>query len=176
MIKGFFLFSSLIISQDLDMDKKLILKISISLTGLLSIIAFKVFVFDSSSTTQILFSDPKKVVKILQPDITSLALKPSHFQWCSEKIGRLDWKNPYLRAKYEKWSDQAIRKKFCNLDIQPLPTELLKKAQFADLAYGFDSAASFVKLEWDKTLKIYRAAGLPFKSNKLDQEMSSLGL
>lgn len=93
------------------------------------------------------------------------------FQWCSESTGSVAWQEAALKAKYKKWTDHALRKKFCKVDLEPLSEAEMNNANWRDLALASDSQASLVKLEWDKALKVFRAAGLPFKSKKLSREL-----
>lgn len=93
------------------------------------------------------------------------------FQWCSETKGTVKWQEASLKVKYKKWTDHALRKKFCKVDLEPLSEAEMSNANWRDLALATDSQASLVKLEWDKALKVFRAAGLPFKSKKLSREL-----
>lgn len=97
------------------------------------------------------------------------------FQWCSENKGTVKWQEAELKAKYKKWTDHALRKKFCKVDLEPLSETEMSNANWRDLALATDSQAALVKLEWDKALKVFRAAGLPFKSKKLSRELLDEG-
>lgn len=139
------------------MDKKLILKISILAVGLVGIFLFKGYLTKINSNHQ--------------PDMAQITKSVASFQWCSESKGTLKWQEAQFKTKYQKWTDHALRKKFCKVDLEPLSEAEMSNAQWRDLALGTDSQAAVVKLEWDKALKVFRAAGLPFKSKKLSREL-----
>jgi hypothetical protein len=137
-------------------NKKLIFKISILVVGLVSIFVFKGFLNKKSYQ---------------QPDMAEITKTVASFQWCSETKGTLKWQEAQHKAKYKKWTDHALRKKFCKVDLEPLSEAEMNNANWRDLAVGMDSQATIVKLEWDKALQVFRAAGLPFKSKKLSREL-----
>lgn len=138
------------------MDKKLIFKISILVVGLVSIFLFKGYLTKNSYH---------------QPDMAEITKQVASFQWCSETKGTVKWQDSELKAKYKKWTDYALRKKFCKVDLEPLSEAEMNNANWRDLAVAMDSQATIVKLEWDKGLQVFRAAGLPFKSKKLSREL-----
>jgi hypothetical protein len=135
-------------------NKKLILRICFLAVALIGIFVVK-----------------NKLSKPNALDMNEISKQVASFQWCSEFQGTVKWKDPALRAKYKRWTDHALRKKFCNVDLEPLSEAEMTNAKWQDLALAKDSQASFVKLEWDKALGVFRAAGLPFKSKKLSREL-----
>jgi len=142
-------------------SKKLIFKIGILVVGLVSIFLFKGYLTNVNSNHQ--------------PDMAEITKSVASFQWCSETKGTVKWQEAELKAKYKKWTDYALRKKFCKVDLEPLSEAEMSNANWRDLALATDSQASLVKLEWDKALKVFRAAGLPFKSKKLSRELLDEG-
>ena len=103
--------------------------------------------------------------------MSEITKKVASFQWCSETKGTVKWQDARLQAKYSKWTDHALRKKFCKVDLEPLSEAELSNANWRELALATDSQAAMVKLEWDQALQVFRAAGLPFKSKKLSREL-----
>ena len=138
------------------MDKKLILRLSIYFVGLVSIFVIKH-----------LFS------KWTQPpvDMSTITSQAQAFQWCSESSGTIRWLEPAQQAKFSKLTDHALRKKFCNVELEALSQTEMSTAKWKDLAAAVDSQGAPVKLEWDKDLRVFRAQGLPFKSKKLSREL-----
>ncbi|MFN3454742.1 MAG: hypothetical protein ACK41T_07240 [Pseudobdellovibrio sp.] len=103
--------------------------------------------------------------------MTELASKSMQFQWCSENNGTVTWVYEAHKRKFSRLKPQQMRSRFCKIDIMPVSEQAVHGAKWSNVAYGLDSQASVVKLEWDKQLKFFRASGLPFKSQKLSREL-----
>lgn len=99
----------------------------------------------------------------------------SRFEWCSAQKQNIHWLNEDINKKmafYEKNSVQKMTEKYCVVQMESIQGIDLKAAQWQKLAQGMDSAGQTVYLEWDPALRLYRAAGLPFKSSILDHDFA----
>lgn len=96
----------------------------------------------------------------------------SQFQWCTTTNSKFKWLNAEIAQKTKAVSKDMVAKKYCFVQMESIQGIDIKTAQWEKLAEGLDSGGQVVYLEWDKALKIFRAAGLPFKSSILYKDLT----
>jgi hypothetical protein len=97
----------------------------------------------------------------------------SQFQWCSTTDSKFKWLNVHMDQKTKSIDKTAVAKKYCLVQMESIQGIDIKMAKWDKLAEGLDSAGQVVYLEWDSALQIFRAAGLPFKSSILYNDLTN---
>lgn len=140
------------------MNVKLFFKISVLIFGLVMVVAaskyFSSFKFQSS------------LDQVFNPPVGH------SFQWCNGQAQHFEWLDAGLKKKYLGVDAQKVARKFCLVQMGSVSGVDLNQVQWKKLAQGQDSGGQVVYLEGNLQLQLFRAAGLPFKSALLDQELS----
>lgn len=138
------------------MNAKLIFRVSILVFGLCAVIyAMKYF-----------SSQP------FQNSLEDVFQAGSQFQWCTTTHSKFKWLNPDIATKTKSVAKDMVAKKYCTVQMESIQGVDIKTAKWDKLAEGLDSGGQVVYLEWDKALRIFRAAGLPFKSSVLYKDLT----
>ncbi len=101
--------------------------------------------------------------------VESLFNNINYFQWCSYEKHKVIWLDPAINKKMT--DRQQSTHKYCVVQMESIQGLDISHAQWRKVAQGFDSNGQVVFLEWDPATGVYRAAGLPFKSSILDQDL-----
>lgn len=137
------------------MNIKIIFKVSVLLFGLVMVIfASKYFA-----------SQP------FQNSLDQVFQTGSQFQWCRPEAS-LSWLDQVMVDKTKSWKQDAVAQKYCTVQMESIQGIDLKTAAWSQLAQGFDTKGKAVYLEWDRDLKVFRVAGLPFKSSVLFKDIT----
>jgi len=96
----------------------------------------------------------------------------SQFQWCTTTNSKFKWLNTDIAKKTKSVAKDMVAKKYCVVQMESIQGIDIKTAAWEKLAEGLDSGGQVVYLEWDRALKIFRAAGLPFKSSILYKDLT----
>ena len=143
------------------MNKKIIIKLSLLVLGLVVLFYFK------KSLEQ--FSQSSPVQAPVAPVFDDL----KSFQWCSEVQGQFTFKRGNHLLHFSKFSDAYIKKQFCTVDMESFAgIDVKKVTSWEVLATAVDSGGGQVLLEWNAEHRLFKADGLPFKSKKLAKKLS----
>ena len=138
------------------MNAKLIFRISILIFGLAGVIY----------ASRYFSSRP------FQSSLDEVFQTGSRFQWCSTARTNFKWFDAEIAQKTKLISRENLAKTYCYVQMESIQGIDIKKANWAKLAEGLDSEGQVVALEWDRSLQIFRAAGLPFKSSVLYKDLA----
>ncbi len=138
------------------MNVKLFVKVSVLIFGLAMVIyASKYF-----------SSQP------FQNSLDEVFQASSQFQWCTTTNSKFKWLNADIAKKTKSIAKDMVANKYCFVQMESIQGVDIKQAKWEKLAEGLDSGGQVVYLEWDKALKIFRAAELPFKSSVLYKDLT----
>ena len=138
------------------MNAKLIFRIVILISGLVGVI-YASHYFSS---------------RPFQSSLDEVFQTGSRFQWCSTTQAKFKWFNAEIAQKTKRLGPDNLAKTYCYVQMESIQGIDIKNANWDKLAEGLDSEGQVVYLEWDRTLHLFRAAGLPFKSSVLYKELA----
>lgn len=137
------------------MKTKLVLKLSLLLTGLLLVILFRNL------------SESGGVVSALNT-FFGVSNAPK-IKWCADHVVDVVWVSDSVPENLKKMDMADLRNQYCELITEAIHNVNLDQVQWSPLAESSGATGIKTILEWNKELGLFKSAGLPFKSSNLSR-------
>ena len=137
------------------MKTKLVLKLSILLTGLLLVLMFRNF------------SESGGVVAAFNSFFGTT--QTPKIKWCADHVVDVVWTSEDVPDHLKKMDMANLREKYCELITEAISGVDLNQVKWSPLAESSGATGIKTVLEWNKELSLFKSADLPFKSSNLSR-------
>lgn len=93
--------------------------------------------------------------------------------WCVDNTVDVLWTNAEVAEKMKDYDLSYLRKHYCELPTEPIAGVDIDKVTWTPLAESRGPAGQLSKLEWSAEHGVFKAGGMPFKSNAFSEELKT---
>jgi hypothetical protein len=98
---------------------------------------------------------------------------PNKINWCVANTVDFLWTQSDIPNDLKQKNLSYLRSNFCELDTEAISGIDIDSVEWSPLAESRGPTGQLSKIEWNKSLGVFRAGGMPFKSSKFANELQA---